>query len=873
MRKFADIDTVRQTIKDAMPLNEFIQLADTKYAIQASIQYTYIEMVHENLYKKRCDLNEHPMDDDGTRDSTASFTITPNKELWYCFGCGAGGDRFEYISKKFNVDHVEAITISAEIVGLDLSPFYAEITDAELIIDGLFKENSQARDIAHAALLSNAFALDYVRGRGITDESIEAYQIGYAPAIDGGITLFEQIGNSITLQLDRRDQFNHAILFPITDVFGRMRYFQSRPFNPITGMKYIGGSEKHPLYDDTDRIFGLHIAKKNLYKNNGVLIGVEGAPDAIACAQIGLPTCGFLGTAVNQLTFDLLGKYRVAELVLLLDGDKAGRDRSYKICEKYLALNTAIRLRVASLPEGYDPDEFINKFGGDELKKIVKAAPYAIQYLIDSKWNDAHSPTEKMSFMSDIQPYMVAITDKVVYSIMVKHIASLIGLDPIQIEDHYMQSIAKSAGAKLYAPDGEEILLGEAIRDPDFITELTMRFTENDWYLVRHKNLFKILKTTEYTDTESLHTIATNIGVGDIVTVEWLDRIRAKHGNVQFSLYDVEDKLIRRKALDIIDSTKIAVNDMTQDITMVLDRMTSNVYGVVYRKLDEKIFNAKQQVSRVMKLVHERMQNPGNIIGYEFGGGFEKLSLATLGLQTQTLNVVAANQTVGKTQICENWGLSQAIVQQIPTLWFSLEMDTDRMTFRNLSILSGVPSTDIMTGNITAEEKEKLDLAAVTLENAQFFLSERGHDLTEAMAIARRYVMRYGVRIVYVDYAQLQYISDRKTEARHRELGQISKGWKQFAQEMDVAVVLVSQLSKAALDAEIAKAEHGAGSYEIAQDADTYITLKEKDKDEIERSGIQNGNLIMNIDKNRMGEREVLINLYADRPVHKIYEV
>jgi len=132
--------------------------------------------------------------------------------------------------------------------------------------------------------------------------------------------------------------------------------------------------------------------------------------------------------------------------------------------------------------------------------------------------------------------------------------------------------------------------------------------------------------------------------------------------------------------------------------------------------------------------------------------------------------------------------------------------------------------------------------------------------------------MKNHVEIIYIDYAQLQYVSDRKTDARHRELGWISKAWKQFAKDMDVAVVLISQLSKEALHAEIAQAEHGAGSYEIAQDADNYITLKEKSKEDIDSNGIQNGNITLNVSKNRMGEREILINIFADRPVHKISE-
>ena len=120
--------------------------------------------------------------------------------------------------------------------------------------------------------------------------------------------------------------------------------------------------------------------------------------------------------------------------------------------------------------------------------------------------------------------------------------------------------------------------------------------------------------------------------------------------------------------------------------------------------------------------------------------------------------------------------------------------------------------------------------------------------------------------------SQLQYVTDRRTETRSRELGTISKEWKQFAKEMDVAVILISQLGRQALDADTAEAEHGYGSYEVAQDADNYITLKDKDEEEIQQRGIEHGNKTANISKNRMGDKSVLIDIYSDGPTYRMIE-
>lgn len=872
MRKFSDIDLVRNELKLAMSLEQLIKLADELYSKQSGKPANQIKKVNDRLYKKQCDMDSHPRDDDGSVDSTPSFTICPQKELWHCFGCGAHGDRFEYISLKFNLTHIESIYKVAELEGFDLTPYYAEVTEEEQIRINLFKENDEARDIAYNTLISNDKALDYLHSRGITDESIDLYQLGYAPPISEG-DIFANIPNERSLALDRKDQFNDAILFPINDPTGRMRYFQSRPFHTQPGMKYIGANDRHPLFSNGERIFGFDIAKRNLIRNGGKLVGVEGAPDAIACVQQGINAVGILGTAINQDTFNFLDRYRVSEFILLLDGDAAGKTKAMKDAETYLSLETNVKLKIAVVPEDdLDPEEYINKNGVDGLIEAINNATFAVQYIIDSKWYGANTPTARIQFMYDIAPYMSSITDKVVRQIMITYVAGKIGLDPVQIDDYYIQNAVKTSGSMLFAPNEEEILLAEALRNPEFISELTMRFSDNDWYLLKHRQLFKILKSSEYTDVDSLFAIAKNMNVDNIISYSWLETLYRTTGNIEFCLFDVEDKLIRRRAIAVNDNLRIQLNNMQIDSTIAIDKATTEMFNIMHNKADEQIYDAVSQVDETMDIIQERIANPVDIIGFTYGKRFSKLDKYTLGLQNKTLTVIAANQSVGKTQMCQNFAMEQAIDYNIPVLWFTLEMDKIRMTYRNLAILSGLDGNDIATGNLTPEQKIQLDMAAIRLRQSPFTLSERGHDISEALAIAKRYVQNGKAKIVYIDYAQLQYVTDRRTETRSRELGVISKSWKQFSRDMDVPVVLISQLGRQALLAETAEAEHGYGSYEIAQDADNYITIKDKTSEEIEQGGIENGNKTVNISKNRMGQKTVLINVYSEGYNYRMME-
>lgn len=872
MRKFSDLDLVRQELKLSMSLEQLIGLVDEEISKMTSKPINPIIRVNDRLYKKRCDMKHHPVDNDGSVDSTPSFTICPQKELWHCFGCGAHGDRFEYVSLKYNLTHIEAIHKVAEIEGFDLTPYYSEVTEEEKILANLYKENDEARYLAYNELISNDKALDYLHSRGITDESIDLYQLGYAPPISQG-DIFASIANEKALALDRKDQFNDSILFPINDPSGHMRYFQARPFNSPSGMKYIGANDRHPLFNKEERMFGFDIAKRNLVRNNGKLVGVEGAPDAIACMQQGINAVGILGTAINQETFNMLNKYRVSEFILLLDGDAAGKKKALSDAEKYLGLDTTVKLRIATVPEdGLDPEEYINKYGVDGLVDAIDGAPFAIQYIVDSKWNGAITPTQKIQFMYDIAPYMAAVNDNVVRQIMITHIAGKIGLDPVQIDDYYMQAAAKSSGSMLYAPSEEEVLLAEALRNPEFVYELTMRFKDDDWYLLKHRQLFRILKSSDYQDLDSLFAIAKNMNLDNIITYSWLESLYRTDGNLEFCLFDVEDKLIRRRALNINDNLKIQLNNLQIDSTIAIDKATTEMYNIMHNRADEQIYDATSQVDETMSIIQERIANPVDIIGYTFGKRFAKLDKYILGLQDKTLTVIAANQSVGKTQLCQNFAVEQAVDHNIPVLWFTLEMDKIRMTYRNLAILSGLDGNDIATGNLTPEQKIQLDMAAIRLRQSPFTLSERGHDLSESVAIAKRYVQNGKARIVYIDYAQLQYVTDRRTETRSRELGVISKTWKQFSRDMGVPVVLISQLGRQALLADTAEAEHGYGSYEIAQDADNYITIKDKTTEEIEQGGIENGNKTVNISKNRMGQKTVLINVYSEGYNYRMME-
>jgi len=880
--KLRDIQGLRDQLCSFMPLNRFIEAVDKSAMIRVS----------DELYKKRCNMDIHPTGDDGEKDTTPSFTVQPQKGFYYCFGCGASGDHIQYVEEVKKVSHIEAMFIAADIMGFDLQPYMAELTEEEKYENELYANNGMAREFAHQKLFSNPQAMDYMLGRGFTIDTLMEYKIGYADRMnmgrvttwDGCIAQFKNELHLVETRSTAKKQFDNAILFPVTTPWGAMRYFQSRPFEAATkGQRYIGADDDHPLYSKEDRFFGFDIMRRKLHNYNNQAVVVEGAPDTMKVSQAGFPTFGALGTTINKRTYDMCDKYRIHTLILLFDGDSAGRIRTKKIARDYLKFETDVRLKIALLPMGYDPDDYIGQHGFDAIKEVLDSSVYVTQYLIDilyeemsDRYTELNKQTMNIDFMWDAQELINAVNDPFMKKIMIQHVASKIGISTDEVEDYYL-AVACTNDISLASPEGEEIVLGEMLRDEDFCLDMSQQFDPQDWYLSRHRNLFDILQKYGHKDVLELRTIIKNLSMDQILTDEWIKELLDKHGDVEFFVDDIEDKLIRRAAKQQINMMEMSLNDLTKDPRMTLDQGITDIYSTVYKNnIDRESDDGLKLAQDWMEKFYDKVQNPVEFVGVHLGPKFYGMSKALLGLDDATLTVVAGNQTVGKTVTCQNWAeyisITAPETELEDSLWLSLEMTKEQCTTRFMSMLSGVESEKLRTGHVDQEELRSVEGAAALLAQSKLHIADQGHDLSKALSIARRHIMKYKAKVIFIDYVQLQMISGTKKQ-RYQELGLISKAWKQLANEFKVAVVLVSQLSKQALIEDDARAEHGAGSYEIAQDADNYITLKRRTEDEINEGTLPVvGNIKGLIDKNRHGERDIPFSLYLDGPTQRIGE-
>lgn len=334
-------------------------------------------------------------------EKTASFSVVPDKGFFYCFGCHAGGDVFKFISLIESITYFEAIKLQAEKLNIPmperrLSP-REEARQRE--IEALRRVNGMARDFFHNCLTLTHYGergKAYFAGRGIGEETVEEFSLGYAPegwdkltsaflkrGVKGELLL--QAGLAVESQKRRGsiyDRFRDRVIIPIADERGRIVGFGGRVLDD-SKPKYLNTPET-VLFNKRRLLFGLDRAKRAIQRE-GYAIVVEGYMDAISVFGAGVQNVvASLGTAFTVEHAKKLLRY-AQNLYFCYDSDEAGQNATIRALS-LVARDTGASLRVITVPDGKDPDEFIRKHGAAAFRKLAEAAlplaDYRLQYVL-----------------------------------------------------------------------------------------------------------------------------------------------------------------------------------------------------------------------------------------------------------------------------------------------------------------------------------------------------------------------------------------------------------------------------------------------------------------------------------------------------------
>jgi DNA primase len=373
-------------------------------------------------------------------EKTPSFSVSPEKQLYKCFGCGEGGNVFTFLMKKEGLSFPEALKSLAVKARVDL-PAQGGKDNRPDHKSLIYDTNKFAAEFFHKYLLSDkgVATRKYLAGRGIKESSIRQFRLGYAPDAWDSLILLAQSRNIPLSQLQGAgliiarsgssgfyDRFRGRLMFPINDHIGRVVGFGGRSLSD-SGPKYINSPET-TLFNKGKCLYGLDLAKPAILSERSALI-MEGYTDVIVAHQEGIRnTVGVLGTALTTEHVRLLRQW-TPEVTLILDGDAAGRRSSDRSLD--ILLEEEIEARVVQLPEANDPCDFILKEGRDKFMALASEALdfFSFKMKMAEARHDLSSPTGRINAALELGDTVFRIKDKLIQQEVVKSIAERMSID------------------------------------------------------------------------------------------------------------------------------------------------------------------------------------------------------------------------------------------------------------------------------------------------------------------------------------------------------------------------------------------------------------------------------------------------------------
>ncbi len=370
-------------------------------------------------------------------EKTPSLIISPQKQIWHCFGCGEGGDVFGFVRKYENLDFKDALKILADKAGVKLPTFRPEnkqqVDEKELLL----RINDFAARFYNKILLEDKRgkpALAYLEQRGLSQKTIDNWQIGFAPddfhslekaLATKKVSAADLVKAGVSAKNERGqmyDRFRGRITFPIYDYFGETVGFSARILNDDgKSAKYVNSPETS-IYNKSKILFGLNFAKDSIRKKDEAVI-VEGQMDCIACHQAGFAnTVASSGTALTETQLVQLSRL-TKNLKFCFDSDQAGLAAARRAGE--MALRSGFRLKLIVLKNVKDPDELIKKSPGLWEKAVSEAVWFLDNYIDLAQTQFAAGSVEQKHYLS-------------------KEVIPFLGftLDPLE-QDHYINKLAR----------------------------------------------------------------------------------------------------------------------------------------------------------------------------------------------------------------------------------------------------------------------------------------------------------------------------------------------------------------------------------------------------------------------------------------------
>lgn len=385
-------------------------------------------------------------------EKTPSFTVSPDKQMFYCFGCGASGQVFNFLMRLNSLTFPEAVSDLARKTGVVLREHRSspDRNGEGGIPDRLSRINILACDFFQNHLQAQAGkgAREYLKTRGIRDETVKTFSLGHAPAGWRSLRDFlaarkippdlaSRAGVLVSKDGDYYDRFRDRVIFPIANLTGETVAFGGR----ILGEgepKYLNSPET-PLYSKGKNLFGIHQTREAIRKKDEVIL-VEGYFDLLSLWNAGIQNvAATLGTALTEDQVRLI-KRLTSRVIIIFDPDPAGRKALERGLDLFLA--AGIQARIVILPPGYDPDAHVRAFGAEKTAALIENASSLVDYYIDEVIGEKTTFEEKSELIRRAVPFMGKIGDPLKRELFIKRVSERLSLDLALLKREIKQAMS-----------------------------------------------------------------------------------------------------------------------------------------------------------------------------------------------------------------------------------------------------------------------------------------------------------------------------------------------------------------------------------------------------------------------------------------------
>ena len=380
------------------------------------------------------------------KEKTPSFSVNPEKQIFYCFGCGEGGDIFAFLMKINGASFAESARYLANKAGIEIP--VRKMTGAERTVasekEKLNRINAMAADWFSEQLSSEngRVARDYLDKRKMGAAITKEFRLGYSPEgwshlvnyFEGRgvpLGLVEKTGLIISKDKNRfYDRFRGRLIFPIEDLSGRVVAFGGRALGDDMP-KYLNSPES-PVYTKGRVLYGMYRTKDSI-RNKDYVIIVEGYVDLLSLRDAGVcNVVATLGTALTREQVELIRRF-TRNVAVIFDPDEAGRHAVERSLKLFLEEN--MHARVVVLPEGYDPDDYVKQFGQETLENIIAHSPMMVDYYIEKMMGSRDTLEDNLDVSRASVSFISAISDRVEQNLFIKRVSEKLGIDQGLLKD------------------------------------------------------------------------------------------------------------------------------------------------------------------------------------------------------------------------------------------------------------------------------------------------------------------------------------------------------------------------------------------------------------------------------------------------------